>query len=175
MRDSRPDQYCEEGASCKVEIIPSDRPSSARCKKGRMSPAKESLGENVDSPFTRGKTFREGSADPPRSSYSDHETEYQSYATCPNHQVCPNTVPSHIYAALAPLATYLPVKPRAPVLATLTLVSFAVFWTIATSVASYNNVCSVWMISKIGTISNRWVVAKVFQFCGGILSSVCFS
>ena len=29
---------------------------------------------------------------------------------------------------------------------------------------SYNNVCSVWIISKIGIISKRWVVTKILNF-----------
>ena len=41
-----------------------------------------------------------------------------------------------------------------------------VFWggNLATSVVSYINVCSVWIISKIGIISKRWVAAKLLNF-----------
>ena len=39
----------------------------------------------------------------------------------------------------------------------------------------YLNVFSVWIIIKIGIISKRRVVAKSIEFCGGILSSVCFA
>ena len=93
--------------------------------KGRMSPAEKSFRESVGNPS------QDFSPTPPRGSYYDRETKGQSYITCPNHQVCPNTVPSQVYAALAPLSTYLPVNPCVPVLATLTLPYFVVFWTIA--------------------------------------------
>ena len=43
---------------------------------------------------------------------------------------------------------------------------YIVFWggNLATLVVSYNNVCSVWIISKIGIIPKRWIVGKVSNF-----------
>ena len=80
--------------------------------KGRMSRAQESFRENVGLPF------RDFSPTPPWSCYSDHEMKDQSYITCPSHYMCPTIEPSNVYAALAPLVIYLPVKPCVPVLAT---------------------------------------------------------
>ena len=90
-----------------------------------MSPAEESFRENVDTPFTRGETpFARGP--PIRLGVLTPTMRQNIKVIPPNHQVCPNTVPSHVYAALAPLATYLPVKPCVPILATSTLLSFVV-------------------------------------------------
>ena len=56
------------------------------------------------------------------------------------------------------------------------------FWggNLATSVVSYNNVCSVWIIFKIGIISKWWVVAKVLNsavvfFRAFVLLDVCMA
>ena len=51
IRDSWPDQYHEEGASCKVENFPSDKLSTADVEKDRMFPAEESFLENVEPPI----------------------------------------------------------------------------------------------------------------------------
>ena len=107
-----------------VRFVIADRTSSMRrvhrekrrlCR--RIGPPQHDVEKGEGCPRRRnpsrknvGNLFRDFPRTPPRNCYSDPETKDQSYTTCPNQQVFPNTMSSHVYAALTPLSTNLPVN-----------------------------------------------------------------
>ena len=101
-------------------------PSQDDVRKRRMPAAEEYFRQNM------GNSFRDSLPTPPRSRYSDPETEssklhhLSNFTSASQHRAI-----TRLHAALVPLVTYLPVNPCVSVQATSTLPYFMVFSTIA--------------------------------------------